>query len=64
MTGQMDRLKMDGWKNNVALTHPYHEGKSYSKFDLIPPSGLADSKTDGWTATFIISLSLKHGDNK
>ena len=21
-----------GWKNNIAHTHPYYEGKSYSKF--------------------------------
>ena len=46
----------DGWtdrqKNNVALAHPYHAGKSCSKFGLIPPSGLgegsvrADSRTN------------------
>ena len=39
----------DGWtnkqtENNVALKHPYHEGKSYSKFGLIPFNGLNDHK--------------------
>ena len=24
--------QMGGWKNNVALAHPYHVGKSWSKF--------------------------------
>ena len=39
----------DGQKNNVALAHPYHEGKSCSKFGYIPPSGLGrDSRVDGW----------------
>ena len=42
---------MDGQKNNVALAHSYHVGKSYSKFGKIPPSGSrGDSVTaDGWT---------------
>ena len=40
---------MDACKNNVALTHPYHEGKWCSKFDWIPPSGLGgDSLMDRW----------------
>ena len=37
------------WKNNVALAHPYHEEKWYSKFGWILPSGLGgDSVMDGW----------------
>ena len=32
-----DRRTDARWKNNVALAHPYHEGKSCSKFGLIPP---------------------------
>ena len=44
---------MDGGKNNVALAHPYHIGKSCSKFGLILLSGLGgdsmtDGQTDGW----------------
>ena len=34
--GLMDRWTNDAWmnewKNNVALPHPYHMGKSYNKF--------------------------------
>ena len=37
----------DGWKTNVAFAHPYHVGKSCSKFCLILSSGLGgDSVTD------------------
>ena len=30
----MDGCQTDLRKNNFALTHPYHEGKSFSKFGL------------------------------
>ena len=41
---------MNAQKNNVALSHPYHEGKWCSKFGKILPSGLGgDSVTDIWT---------------
>ena len=42
---------MDGRKEkNVALAHPYREGKSWSKFGWIPPSCLGgDGMTDRWT---------------
>ena len=44
---------MDGPKNNVALTHPYHLGKLCSKFGQILPSGLGgDSVKDRQTVTF------------
>ena len=33
-------------ENNVALTHPYHMGKSCSKFGKYLPSGLGDSVSD------------------
>ena len=36
-------------KNNVALAHNCHAGKSCSKFGLILPRGLGDSVTNGWT---------------
>ena len=37
-------------KNNIALGHPYYEGKSCSKFGEILPSGLGgDSVMDRWT---------------
>ena len=43
---------MDSWpdgKNNVALAHPYHQGKPCSKCGYIPPSGLGgDRVTDRW----------------
>ena len=46
----MDRRQLDEQKINVALAHPYHEGKWCSKFGCIPPSGLGgDSMTDRWT---------------
>ena len=32
MNRWMDAGWMDGQKNNVALAHPYYEGKSCSKF--------------------------------
>ena len=36
--------------DGLALTHPYHERKSCSKFDYIPPSSLErDSVSDKWT---------------
>ena len=44
----MDRCQMDEWKNNVALAHPYEEGKWYSKFGWNQPSGLGDSMTARW----------------
>ena len=45
-----DAGQTDGWKNNVALAHPCHEGKSCNKFGLILPSGLGgDRRTDGRT---------------
>ena len=31
---------MDGWTNDVAFAHPYHVGKSCSKFGEVRPSGL------------------------
>ena len=41
---------MDEQKNNVALAHPYHEGKSGSRFGSILLSGLGgDRVMDGWT---------------
>ena len=40
---------LDEWKNNVALTLPYHEGKWSSKFGWIPCSSSGgDSMTDRW----------------
>ena len=55
-------------KNNVALAHPYHEGKSCSKFCLIPPSGLGgDSvmkgRTDGGVYKIPLAFFKKRGDN-
>ena len=46
--------RTDRQKNNVVIAHPYHAGKSCSKFGLIPPSGLggsvrADGQTNGRT---------------
>ena len=32
MTDEWTDRQMDGWKNNVALTYPYHVGKSCGKF--------------------------------
>ena len=50
---------MDGHKeNNVALAHPYHVGKGYSKFGRIPSSGFGgdsmmdrckDGRKDAWS---------------
>ena len=31
-------------RTNVAITHPYHEGKLCSKFGLIPPIGLGGDR--------------------
>ena len=49
----MDGRRTDGrWteRKNNALTHPYHEGRSCSKFGYIPPSNLGgDSVTERWT---------------
>ena len=38
--------RTDPKKNNAALAHPYHEGKSGSKFGRILPSTLGDSMLD------------------
>ena len=54
----MDRWNlMDRWKNNVALAHPFHVGKSCSKFGLGE-----DNMMVGQTEVFTISQSLKCGD--
>ena len=40
---------MDGWKNNVALAHPYHIMRLCSQFGYILSSGLGgDSMMDRW----------------
>ena len=46
----MDGRRTDGREKNVALAHPYHEGKWRTKFGWIPPNGLGgDIVTDKWT---------------
>ena len=59
----MEGRRADGWKKNVALAHPYHEGKPFTKFDQIPPSCLrgdsvTDEQKDGQTEAFTISPSF------
>ena len=50
---------LERWKNNVALAHPYHEGKSCSKFGRILPSALGgDSMMDGWMDGDVHNISL------
>ena len=54
----------DRQKNNFAIAHPNHAGKSCNKFGSIPPSGLgggsvrADARTDGRTDGKIMYLLL------
>ena len=36
-----DDGRTDTRTNNVAVAHPIYEGKYYSKFGLIPPTGLS-----------------------
>ena len=64
---------MDAQKNNVALTHPYHEGKWCCKFGRILSSCLGedsvtdrqmDWRMDGGINSFNIAFLKKHGDNK
>ena len=59
MTDRWTDRQTGGLKNNVALAHPYHMGKSCRKFGQISPGDLGgDIVTDGWTETFTISPSL------
>ena len=59
--------RTDGWtaalKNNIALSHPYHEGKWCSKSGWIPFTGLGgDSLTDRWMDDGCIE-GWMHGKN-
>ena len=43
-------MMLTEWRmDRLAHPHPYHEGRSCSKFGKIPPSGLEESLTDRWT---------------
>ena len=44
----------DGRTNNVALTHPYHEGKSCSKLIKFCPVVMTDRWTDGYSNEWIL----------
>ena len=46
-------------ETNVALEHPYHEGKSCSRFGQIPSTGLGgDRVMDGRADGCVLSLLL------
>ena len=59
MDRRTDAGRTDGQKNNVALAHPYHEGKSCCKFWLNSAQCRlgGDSVMDGRAGAFTISTS-------
>ena len=58
LSANVSKSVTDRWENDVVFTHPYHVGKSCSKFGLIPLSSLGgDSVTDRQVDGKIILLS-------
>ena len=60
---------LDRWTNElkriVTLAHSYHEGKSCSKFGLIPPFGLRrDNMTDRWPDAELMDGQKRWMDRK